>query len=183
MAEQPREWLLYVPGKWKALLDGLGTFRPVTRQGFQLLRPDAIREDLAAWKSLPPGYTLASMDRADAEACLTAAWSRDFVREHGSVEHFLHRGMGILVRDAAGRPAAGASAYVSWPRGLEVQLQTRQDQEGKGLATAAAAALLQAARYRGMAVAWDAANAASAHIARKLGFIPGEQYTVWERLT
>ena len=45
----------------------------------------------------------------------------------------------------------------------------------------AAAALLQAARYRGMAVAWDAANAASAHIARKLGFIPGEQYTVWER--
>ena len=52
MAEQPREWLLYVPGKWKALLDGLGTFRPVTRQGFQLLRPDAIREDLAAWKSL-----------------------------------------------------------------------------------------------------------------------------------
>lgn len=113
MAEQPREWLLYVPGKWKALLDGLGTFRPVTRQGFQLLQPDAIREDLAAWKSLPPGYTLASMDRADAEACLTAAWSRDFVREHGSVEHFLHRGMGILVRDAAGRPAAGASAYVS----------------------------------------------------------------------
>lgn len=105
MAEQPREWLLYVPGKWKALLDGLGTFRPVTRQGFQLLRPDAIREDLAAWKSLPPGYTLASMDRADAEACLTADWSRDFVREHGSVEHFLHRGMGILVRDAAGRPA------------------------------------------------------------------------------
>lgn len=183
MAEQPREWLLYVPGKWKALLDGLGMFRPVTRQGFQLLQPDAIREDLVGWKSLPPGYSLAFMDRADAEACLTADWSRDFVREHGSVEQFLHRGMGILVRDAAGRPAAGASAYVSWPWGLEVQLQTRQDQEGKGLATAAAAALLQAARYRGMAVAWDAANAASAHIARKLGFIPGEQYTVWERLT
>ena len=132
MAEQPREWLLYVPGKWKALLDGLGTFRPVTRQGFQLLQPDAIREDLAAWKSLPPGYTWLPWIGADAEACLTAAWSRDFVREHGSVEHFLHRGMGILVRDAAGRPAAGASAYVSWPWGLEVQLQTRQDQEGKG---------------------------------------------------
>lgn len=88
MAEQPREWLLYVPGKWKALLDGLGTFRPVTRQGFQLLQPDAIREDLVGWKLLPPGYTLASMDRADAEACLTADWSRDFVREHGSVEQF-----------------------------------------------------------------------------------------------
>lgn len=182
MAEQPREWLLYVPGKWKVLLDDLGMFRPVIRQGFQLLHPEAIREDLVAWKPLPPGYTLSSMDQADAEACLVADWSRDFVREHGSVEQFLNRGMGILVRDAAGRPAAGASAYVSWPRGLEVQLQTRQDQEGKGLATAAAAALLQAARHRGIAVAWDAANAASAHIARKLGFQPGKQYTVWERM-
>lgn len=182
LAEQPREWLVYAPGPWEALLGDLGTFRPVVRRGFEVLSPECIRENDTAGKPLPLGYSIARMDQADAEACLQCAWSRDFVREHGSVACFLRRGLGVLIRDAAGQPAAGASAYVSWPQGLEVQLQTREDQEGRGLATAAAAALLRAARSRGLAVAWDAANPASAHIAGKLGFVPGASYIAWERM-
>lgn len=182
MASQPRTWLIYAPEQWKATLKVTALFHPAERQGFAVLTPDAPER---AWENLvrlPKGYTVRRMERWDAEECLTEEWSRDFVREHGTVEKFLDRGIGVLARDPSGRPAAGASAYVSWPGGIEVQLQTRQDLQGQGLATAVAAELICQARKRHLAVAWDAANDASAHIACKLGFVPGKCYTAWERI-
>ncbi len=178
IAAQPREWLIYAPGPWECLIRERMGFRPVTRYGFRPLAPGTAG-NLTRWERLPAGYTMGLMERRDAEACLQAAWSRDFVREHGSADNFMARGLGVMIRDACGQPVAGASAYVSWPAGLEVQLQTREDAQGLGLATAAAARLLRAAGERGRAVCWDAANIPSARIAARLGFAPTAQYTAW----
>lgn len=178
LLSQPRDWLIYAPGPWLDGLNRRGGFQPVKRRGFQPLQPGCRRESPCA-KALPSGYTIGIMDAADARECLEAAWSRDFVREHGTAEKFVERGLGVLIRDGDGRPAAGASAYVSWPGGLEVQLQTREDLQRQGLGLAAAARLLEAARERRLTVAWDAANGVSAHMAEKLGFLPGAWYVAW----
>ena len=116
LLSQPRDWLIYAPGPWLEGLNRRGGFQPVKRRGFQPLQPGCRRESPCA-KALPAGYTMGIMDAADARECLEAAWSRDFVREHGTAEKFVERGLGVLIRDGDGRPAAGASAYVSWPGG------------------------------------------------------------------
>lgn len=79
-----------------------------------------------------------------------------------------------------GQAVAGASSYVSYPGGIEVQLQTRDNQQGRGYATLAAAQLILLAHERGLSATWDAANPASAHIAEKLGYRPAGCYQVAE---
>ena len=170
---QKRAWIAYAPGPWAVLLPpGLAA---AWREGFHPLAPG---RDLPVCP-LPRGYTLRPMDILDVSACLALPWAADFVREHPSPQAFLQRGCGALIRDPGGEIAAGASAYLAWPGGIEVQLQTREDCQGRGLATAAAAALLRLAWAKGLTVSWDAANPASAHIARKLGFSSAGRYQVW----
>ena len=77
-----------------------------------------------------------------------------------------------------GEAVAGASSYVSYPGGIEVQLQTRDDMQGRGYATLAAAKLILMAHKRGLIATWDAANEVSAHIAEKLGYVQEGEYQV-----
>ena len=92
---------------------------------------------------------------------------------------YARKGLGVLLM-AGEAPVAGASSYVSYPGGIEVQLQTRDDMQGRGYATLAAARLILSAHERGMTVTWDAANPASAHIAEKLGYRAAGLYEVAE---
>lgn len=87
-------------------------------------------------------------------------------------------GLGVLLLEQ-GRPVAGTSSYTVYPGGIEVQVQTREGCEGRGLATMAAAQLILAAHEKGLRVSWDAANPASARIAEKLGFVSAGAYTVF----
>ena len=65
-------------------------------------------------------------------------------------------------------------------RGVYEITQTRDDMQGRGYATLAAARLILSAHERGMIATWDAANPASAHIAEKLGYRAAGLYEVAE---
>lgn len=176
VAAQPRDWLLYAPGSWAACLPKARSWRRTERYAFHPLRPG----NRPPTCPVPDGISLRRMNAQDAVRCREADWSRDFVREHASVDAFLAHGLGVLVIRADGQPVSGASAYVAWPGGIEVQVQTRADHQGRGLAAAASAALIELAHRQGRTVSWDAANSVSAHLAEKLGFRFFKAYTVWE---
>jgi predicted GNAT family acetyltransferase len=73
---------------------------------------------------------------------------------------------------------SGASAYLSWPGGLEIEVDTCPGQEGKGYATLAAAAMVLECHRRGLKASWDADNPASRAIAEKIGFTCLGEYEI-----
>lgn len=175
---EKRGWLVYAPGEWKAALDRVTPSRPATRYAFDhdIQPEDAhLRRLLAA---APEGVTFQRITGAWITRCRQEAWSRDFVSLFTD-ERFERDGLGVLAL-LNGEPVAGASSYVAYPGGVEVQVETRADWQGRGFATLAAAKLILMAHAQGRIAAWDAANAASKHLAEKLGYRFTGAYTVYE---
>lgn len=163
-----RGWLIYAPGAWMAALRRIGPVNMTERIAYDHhAQPDDGRlRDLL--RAMPEGATFQAIEGEWIARCRQEEWSRDFVSLF-SDEDYARRGLGVLLL-VDGQPVSGASSYVSYPGGIEVQLQTRDDRQGRGYAVLAAARLILTAHRRGLIATWDAANAASAHIADKLGY-------------
>lgn len=174
-----RAWLIYAPGDWAALVPKVARAERKVRYAFDpAIQPvdGRLRNVLAA---MPVDMCTVSLAGDWISRCREAEWSRDFVSTFADDGDFAARGLGtLLLQD--GVPVAGASSYVAYPGGIEIQVQTREGSEGHGYATLAAAALILAAHERGLAATWDAANLASARIAEKLGYVPMGTYAVFE---
>ena len=178
VASNRKPWLIYAPGPWLQALESIVSFRLTERQAF---RAEVQPEDAhlrCLLERLPENMNLRPLEGPWIPWCRLQAWSRDFVSQFTD-GGFATEGLGMLAM-LEGQPVSGASSYVRYPGGLEVQVTTREGCEGRGYATLAAAALILRAHARGLAVTWDAANPASAHIAEKLGYRPTEKYTVAE---
>lgn len=177
MQSDDREWLVYAPGKWADKLPKESTFTQETRWAFQHdVQPEDAR--LRAQAVLPAGMTVQPIAGEMIDRCRREEWSQDFVREFGTDEAYAARGLGVLLM-LDGRAVAGASSYVAYPGGIEIQVQTRDGYEGRGLATVASAQLILRAHECGLEVSWDAANPASAHLAEKLGYRPAGAYDIF----
>ena len=64
--------------------------------------------------------------------------------------------------------------------GLEIEVDTVEEERRKGLATAASAALILRCLDEGLYPSWDAQNMLSVHLAEKLGYEFDHEYTVYE---
>ena len=176
VASARKPWLVYAPGRWLQALEGVAPFRLTERQAF---RPDVQPEDAQLRRlleHLPEDVRLQPLEGPWIPWCRARDWSLDFVSQFTD-EGFAAEGLGVLVM-REGEPVSGAGAYVRYPGGLEVQVTTRADCEGRGLATLASAALVLRAHEEGLVATWDAANPVSARIAQKLGYRPADRYTV-----
>lgn len=178
LGSEKRDWLIIATGEWKTALDKVTPTTPRTRYAFA---HDAQPEDghlRQLLRDAPEGLTFQPMEGEWISRCRNEEWSRDFVSLFTD-EQYERQGLGVLAL-LDGQPVAGASSYVAYPGGIEVQVQTREGFEGRGLATMVSAKLILTAHERGLIATWDAANAASACIARKLGYRPEDPYTVYE---
>ena len=178
LASARKPWLVYAPEPWLRALESVAPFRLTERQAFRAeVQPeDAHLRRLLA--RLPEDVCLWPLEGPWIPWCRMQAWSRDFVSQFTD-EGFAAEGLGMLAM-REGQPVSGAASYVRYPGGLEVQVTTLEDCEGRGYATLAAAGLILRAHALGLAATWDAANPASAHIAEKLGYRPAGRYTVAE---
>lgn len=175
---EKRNWLVYAPGPWKAALDRVAPNTACTRCAFD---PAVQPEDGHLRRLLshaPAGLIFERIAGEWIARCREAAWSRDFVSLFTD-EAFERDGLGVLAL-LDGVPVAGASSYVAYPGGIEVQVETSKAYQGRGLATLAAAKLILTAHEQGRIATWDAANAVSTHIAEKLGYRAVGTYTVYE---
>jgi predicted GNAT family acetyltransferase len=112
------------------------------------------------------------------ERCL---WSSDMAFYCGSLENFLHNGLGIcLIRDDEILVEAYASAFGTIY--AEIGAVTHEPYRGRGYATITVAHLINLLAQRGYQAYWscDVDNPASSRVARKLGFKVEKPYQIWE---
>jgi len=127
--------------------------------------------------ALPEGFTLRRIGADDVGRFEELADS--LVYNFPSPEAFVERGAGFGV-EHDGRFVAGCSSFAISPRSLEFEIQTHPDYRRRGLATAAASAMIEHCLERGLEPCWDAHNEVSAALATKLGFVEPRPYTAYE---
>ena len=129
-------------------------------------------------QTLPESYTLAAMDEGLYRMAMAHEWSRDLVSQFADEADYLRRGVGMAVLHG-GQLVAGASSYVVFRGGIEIEIDTRRDHRRRGLATACGAALVHTCLARGLYPSWDAYSKASVALAEKLGYVAGEPYVTY----
>ncbi|HFI0447228.1 TPA: GNAT family N-acetyltransferase [Streptococcus suis] len=113
------------------------------------------------------------------QTCLQEEWSRDLVGNYVDVAQFLDLGLGYVILHK-GQVVSGASSYASYSAGIEIEVDTREDYRGLGLAKACAAQLILACLDRGLYPSWDAHTLTSLKLAEKLGYQLDKPYQAYE---
>ncbi|MCR5686882.1 MAG: GNAT family N-acetyltransferase [Lachnospiraceae bacterium] len=143
------------------------------------------RFDRAFLKSLTDelqeGYELKAIDSDIYDMCLSQAVTRDFVSSFESKEKYLELGRGFVVL-RSGRIVSGASSYTRYNEGIEIEVDTVEEERRKGLASIVCAALILRCLEEGLYPSWDAQNMNSVHLAEKLGYEFDHEYTAYEVL-
>jgi len=130
-------------------------------------------------ETLPPGVRLAPLEGELYHMVRAEEWSRDFVSQFRDDADYRSRGLGVVALHGD-EPVAGASSYVVFRGGIEIEIDTRKDWRRRGLATACGAALMLRCFERGLYPSWDAANRESVALAEKLGYVYDRPYTTYE---
>jgi predicted GNAT family acetyltransferase len=92
-----------------------------------------------------------------------------------SPEDFIARGFGFCLLHGD-QIASVATTFAICSKGIEIQINTREEHQRKGLATAVAAHLIVHSLEQGLDPNWDAANESSVGLATKLGYTPQGTY-------
>ena len=128
---------------------------------------------------LPAGYELRKIDADIYEQCLESPATEDFVSAFGSREKYLRLGRGmVILKD--GKIVSGASSYTRYNEGIEIEVDTIEDERRKHLATIACSALILNCLDEGLYPSWDAQNINSVRLAKKLGYEFDHEYIVYE---
>lgn len=128
---------------------------------------------------LPEGMELRYIDEELYNWAKQSSWADDWIHSYSTYEEYAAKGLGVcLLKD--GEPVAGASSYISYKEGIEIQIDTHKDYRQQGLATICGAAIILACLERGWYPSWDAANIASVRLAEKLGYHLDHEYTAWD---
>ena len=130
-------------------------------------------------KKLPAGYELKEIDAEIYDMCLADPVSADFVSSFETKDKYLKWGRGMVIMKD-GRILAGASSYTSYKGGIEIEVDTVQEERRKGLATIVCSALILKCLEEGLYPSWDAQNMGSVHLAEKLGYEFDHEYVAYE---
>lgn len=120
-------------------------------------------------------YVLKSIDSRLYDILRTEEWADGMVTNFDSYEEFAAHGFGYVMCDGE-MPVSGCSTYSYYSTGVEIQVDTKEEYRGKGLAKTASAAMMQECFRRNLKPSWDAANPTSQTIAGHMGFELGARY-------
>ena len=130
-------------------------------------------------EGLPAGYELRKIDSEIYDMCLGDPVTADFVSSFETKEKYLELGRGmVILKDA--RIVSGASSYTSYRGGIEIEVDTVEEERCKGLASAACAALILDCLKDGLYPSWDAHNMNSVRLSEKLGYELSHEYAAYE---
>lgn len=154
--------------------------KKVTRYAFKKEKDifDAVKLEQAV-SALPDGCELKMLEESEYEMCRNNEWANDLVSQYKDYDTYQELGLGVVVLKD-GELAAGASSYGTYSGGIEIEIDTREDQRRKGLAYACGAKLILECLKRGLYPSWDAQNTWSAALAEKLGYHFSHEYTAYE---
>ena len=128
--------------------------------------------------SLPEGYVIRKIDSDLYEECLKNPLFEDFVSVFESKEQYLAIGRGFVITKN-GKIVSGASSYSRYLDGIEIEVDTLEEERRKGLASIACSKLILSCLDDGLYPSWDAANMESVKLAEKLGYEFSHEYSVY----
>ena len=128
--------------------------------------------------ALPESYELRMFDRQIYNDSLRETWSSDFCSQFRDYDDFRERGIGAAVL-FDGKPVAGASSYIVYRGGIEIEIDTKPEFRRRGLAAVCGAKLILECLKRGLYPSWDAVDLRSVALAEKLGYHMDHPYPVY----
>lgn len=128
---------------------------------------------------LPDGYELKIIEEAEYNMCRENGWANDLVSQYKDYNTYKALGLGVAVLKD-GELVAGASSYSTYDKGIEVEIDTREDHRRKGLAYASGAKLILECLEKGLYPSWDAQNKWSVALAQKLVYHFSHEYVAYE---
>ena len=178
------EFIIMVPQneEWGRLIEEIygEKSRKVTRYAIKKERGIFESERLLQIeKELDPKYCIQLIDENCYRQIMDQEWSRDLCSQYGSFEKFDQNALGVVVL-YEGTVVSGASSYVHFRDGIEIEIDTREDFRRKGLAAACGARLVRECMERGLYPSWDAQNLWSVALAQKLGYHFDKEYDAYE---
>lgn len=163
--------------KWPKYLEKSFTLTPFKR--YRTHAPERLDEDrLRKLSDVPDGFYVRLMTRDDFDFFESCGWGYDLRGRCRSWEEFSAHAIGAVVAKD-GLPVSGTSAYAYYSKGIEIQIETKQEYRRIGLGTASAAVFLLECQKRGLTPHWDAAHTESLRLSEKLGFISDGEYTAY----
>ena len=132
-----------------------------------------------AVSNLPDGYELKMIEELEYNMCRNNDWSKDLVSQYKDYDTYKKLGLGVAVLKDR-ELVAGASSYSTYNKGIEIEIDTREDQRRKGLAYSCGAKLIMACLEKGLYPSWDAQNKWSVSLAEKLGYHFSHEYVAYE---
>lgn len=118
---------------------------------------------------------LVRVDASMYDALYEQVWSRDLVANFPDSQTYEHMAVGFACVHE-GVIVGAASCYSVYDKGIEIEIDTREDFRRRGIARACAASIVLYALENGLYPSWDAANLMSLGLARSLGYIPAGEY-------
>lgn len=129
--------------------------------------------------NIPDGYEVKLIEESEYHMCRGNSWSMDLVSQYKNYETYKELGLGVVaLKD--GELVAGASSYSTYDKGIEIEIDTREDHRRKGLAYACGAKLILECLKKGLYPSWDAQNKWSVALAEKLGYHFSHEYVAYE---
>ena len=179
---KPKDFVIMVPQSeaWEKLIEEcFPSAKKVIRYA---IKKDTLFDKEALEKQidrLPEGYELRAIDAELYDKCLDSLVASDFVSSFDDKEHYLSMGRGVAILKH-GEIVAGASSYTRYLEGIEIEVDTMEQERRKHLATVASAALIIRCLEEGLYPSWDAQNIHSVHLAEKLGYEFDHEYAAYE---
>lgn len=128
---------------------------------------------------LPEPYSLRMIDRELYHQTQSLDWARDLCSQFEQYEDYERHGLGAAVLKD-GEIVSGASSYTWYQGGIEIEIDTREDERRRGLALVCGAKLILECLERNLYPSWDAHNMGSVALAEKLGYHFDKEYPVYE---
>lgn len=179
--EKGKTWLIPAQMGWR---EHIAYWQPrsiisSTRYALKTAEVFNITELTELIHAIPEEVKLQHIDNHLYQRIIAEEWCRDWCSQFRDADDYAKRGAGVAAM-VNGELVAGASSYVIYHDGIEIQTDTRADMRRRGLAAACCAELIIDCVGKGIHPSWDAANTASLQLAQKLGYSLIKPYGVWE---
>ncbi len=126
--------------------------------------------------SVPDGYEVKFIDRDLFSMAEKLPWSIEGVGNFRSYEEFENSNALGVAALKDGEIVCVASSFSAYSKGIEIEIDTREDHRRQGLARACVSRLILRCLDRGLYPSWDAATKISLSIAESLGYVFDKAY-------
>lgn len=129
--------------------------------------------------SLDNEYEIRLFDSEVFELARSESWSADLCSQFKNYQDYQNRSVGVAILHN-GKLVSGASPYVVYKDGIEIEIDTKPEYREKGLATVCGAKIILDCLSDNFYPSWDAHDLRSVHLAEKLGYHLSHPYVTYE---